>query len=49
MNEFSAALHFSASFFEYRTRLNNNGFIYTAEVYPHMSCNLVELCTYFPQ
>jgi len=27
MTDYSAALHFSASFFEYRTRLNNNGFL----------------------
>jgi len=27
MTDFSAALHFSASFLEYRTRLNNNGFL----------------------
>ena len=26
MTDFCAVLHFSASFFEYRTRLNNNGF-----------------------
>jgi len=27
MTDFSAALHFSASFFEYRTRLNDNGLL----------------------
>jgi len=34
MTGFSDALHFSASFFECRTRLNNNGFLITLIIAP---------------